>query len=79
MVREIVIPQTREYVLHIPGEYLNRQVEILVLPFDERASTQPRRKPLTLTTFRCGGVYREFSRRDAYRDALSGGIEFSNQ
>ena len=28
MAREIVIPHAREYVVRIPGEYLNRQVEM---------------------------------------------------
>ena len=70
MVREIVIPHAREYVVRIPGEYLNRQVEILVLPFDERPATVPEHRTLELTTFRCGGTYREFSRKDAYRETL---------
>jgi len=34
MQREIVIPQSDEYILHIPKEYINMKVEILVLPFD---------------------------------------------
>lgn len=35
MLREIITPQTQNYTLHIPLEYLNTQVEILVLPFVE--------------------------------------------
>lgn len=34
MIREIIIPKKRDYVLSIPEEYLNRKVEILVLPMD---------------------------------------------
>ena len=71
VVREVVIPHAREYVVRIPSEYLNRQVEILVLPFDERpAAASPEHRTLELTTFRCGGTYREFSRKDAYRETL---------
>ena len=70
LVREIVIPHACEYVVRIPGEYLNRQVEILVLPFDERPAISPEHRTLKLTTFRCGGTYREFSRKDAYRETL---------
>ena len=70
MAREIVIPQAREYVVRIPSEYLNRQVEILALPFDERPATAPEHRTLELTTFRCGGTYREFSRRDDYCETL---------
>lgn len=33
MLREIIKPQTQEYILHIPKEYLNQEIEILVLPF----------------------------------------------
>ena len=70
MAREIVIPQAREYVVRIPGEYLNRQVEILALPFNERPAASPEHRTLALTTFRCGGTHREFSRRDDYCETL---------
>lgn len=33
MLREIIKPQTQEYILHIPKEYLNQEIEILILPF----------------------------------------------
>ena len=33
MLREIIKPKSEEYILHIPKEYLNQEVEILVLPF----------------------------------------------
>jgi len=32
MIREIIRPQTQSYTINIPAEYLNREVEILVLP-----------------------------------------------
>ena len=35
MLREIITPQEQDYILHIPKEYLNTKVEILVLPFVE--------------------------------------------
>ncbi len=34
MVREIINPESEEYTVHIPKEYLNRKVEILILPFE---------------------------------------------
>ena len=34
MLREIITPQSDEYMIHIPKEYINTKVEILVLPFD---------------------------------------------
>ena len=35
MVRKIIKPQSEEYILHIPKEYIDTQVEILVLPLSE--------------------------------------------
>ncbi|CAA6801299.1 MAG: Unknown protein [uncultured Sulfurovum sp.] len=35
MLREIITPQSDEYMIHIPKEYINTKVEILVLPFAE--------------------------------------------
>jgi len=35
MIREIIKPQKEEYTIHIPKEYLNHKVEILILPFDD--------------------------------------------
>lgn len=36
MLREIITPKTHNYTVHIPLEYLNRPVEILVLPFSNK-------------------------------------------
>ncbi|MEA3354028.1 MAG: hypothetical protein U9Q33_09460 [Campylobacterota bacterium] len=33
MLRQIILPTEEHYDLHIPKEYLNHEVEILVLPF----------------------------------------------
>lgn len=35
MTREIIKPTSEYYSLHIPKEYINQKVEILVLPFSE--------------------------------------------
>ena len=34
MLREIIRPTSDSYNIHIPKEYINRDVEILVLPFN---------------------------------------------
>lgn len=34
MIREIVRPTSTEYIIHIPDEYIDKEVEILVLPID---------------------------------------------
>lgn len=36
MIREIIKPQQEEYTIHIPKEYLNTEIEILILPFSYR-------------------------------------------
>ena len=58
MVRKIVIPHNSHYTISIPSEYLNRTVEILVLPFDN-GNTHDNHVvgEFQLTTFRCGGKY----------------------
>lgn len=44
MIREIIRPTTNSYNIIIPDEYINKEVEILVLPFSlsykEKNSTQ---------------------------------------
>ena len=41
MLREIITPQTQDYTVKIPLEYLNTKVEILVLPFSENKVNRP--------------------------------------
>ncbi|MEA1911207.1 MAG: hypothetical protein U9N32_05965 [Spirochaetota bacterium] len=33
MIREIIRPSTNNYNIHIPEEYINQEIEILILPF----------------------------------------------
>ena len=40
MHREIITPQSGEYTVHIPKEYINTKVEILVLPFSMQNEIQ---------------------------------------
>ena len=37
MLREIIKSNSEEYILHIPKEYLNKRIEILVLPFENES------------------------------------------
>ena len=39
MVRKIIKPQSKEYTIHIPKEYADTQVEILVLPLEDMTKT----------------------------------------
>jgi hypothetical protein len=38
MLREIIRPTTKSYNIQIPQEYINTEVEILVLPFSSKKS-----------------------------------------
>jgi hypothetical protein len=49
MLKTIVIPHHNDYVLTLPNEYLNRQIEILVFPVDSNDSDQEAPQPLRLT------------------------------
>lgn len=33
MIREIIRPSSSNYSIHIPEEYINQEIEILILPF----------------------------------------------
>ena len=34
MIREIITPKSENYYVNIPKEYINKKIEILVLPFE---------------------------------------------
>ncbi|GEM_PF-2576180 len=56
MLREIIIPKEKQYTITIPPEYVNRRVEILILPYDGKDESV-RNKRLNLTPFcGCGGI-----------------------
>jgi hypothetical protein len=40
MLREIITPQSNEHTVHIPSEYINTKVEILVLPFSDSQTAE---------------------------------------
>jgi hypothetical protein len=35
MLREIIKPQSSQYTVNIPNEYINKNIEILILPLEE--------------------------------------------
>ncbi len=44
MLRQIIKPKTEKYLLNIPKEYLNKRVEILVLPYENSEDTDMPKK-----------------------------------
>lgn len=40
MVREVIRPTSDNYNIHIPKEYVNKEIEILILPFSYNKDTE---------------------------------------
>ena len=38
MIREIIIPRQREITLKIPDDYIDREVELIVTPIDNKSN-----------------------------------------
>jgi len=69
MLRKIIVPKENQYTITLPNEYLNRKIEVLVLPFDvDENEPEQKKAKLNLTTFKCGGKLRDFDRGDAYHE-----------
>lgn len=51
MIREIIRPTSEFYNIHIPKEYINQEVEILVLPFSyqqNKSETEAKKERVSL-------------------------------
>jgi len=46
MYREIIVPTSQKYILNIPKEYIDQEVEILVLPFSNYKQDKKKKKDL---------------------------------
>lgn len=71
MIREIFKISTDSITIKIPAELRNREVELLILPFDrvdKKVEITP--KKLFLTTYKCGALLRNFTREDAYFESI---------
>lgn len=60
MLREIITPQSDEYMIHIPKEYINTKVEILVLPF-AYANEKTIQKSKNKSKISLRGVFNEYA------------------
>jgi len=40
MIREIVKPKSQDFVIHLPNEYVNQDLEILVFPIQVKKEKQ---------------------------------------
>ncbi len=52
MIREIIKPQSQKYILHLPKEYINKKIEILVLPFDFNEEKKDRNSVIDFSKYK---------------------------
>lgn len=71
MIREIMNISTDFITIKIPDDLKNKEVELLILPIDEKQPVQKSLvKKLQLTTFKCKKLLRDFTREDAYLEFI---------
>ena len=70
VIREFREIDSDEIVIKIPRSFKERKVEIIVLPFEIPTKKETSSKKLSLTTYKCYGKKRDFSRSDAYEDRI---------
>lgn len=39
MLREIAVPKSEDFVLHIPREYLHKKIEFIAFPIEDKKAT----------------------------------------
>ena len=70
VIREFREIDSDEIVIKIPHSFTEKKVEIIVLP----AATPPKQKSsskeFSLTSYKCCGKKRDFTRSDAYEDRI---------
>ena len=68
--REFRTIHSERIEIEVPGEFKEKEVEILVLPLAPIQQKARIRKELHLTTYKCHGKKSDFSREDAYADRI---------
>lgn len=66
MLREIIKISSDFITIKIPDDLKNKEVELLILPFNEIMPAPNIVRKLHLTTFKCQSLLRNFTREDAY-------------
>jgi len=41
MIREVIRPQYTNFTINIPTSYIDKEVELIMFPLDERETTEP--------------------------------------
>lgn len=71
VLREIREAKTDRLEITLPAEFKKKKLEIIIFPIEETKKKRAPRKELNLTTYKCYGKKRDFTRKDAYN--FSGG------
>jgi len=69
LVSEVFTPSKNEITIKIPDELVSKQIELIILPFDNYTPQKANRK-LELSTYKCKGKLTNFTREDAYKKTL---------
>jgi hypothetical protein len=70
VIREFREIDSDEIVIKIPRSFTEKKVEIIVLPAETPSKQEFSSKEFPLTTYKCYGKKRDFTRSDAYEDRI---------
>jgi hypothetical protein len=70
MIREFRDVEADEIVIKIPRSFKEKRVEVIVLPAVEPDKKTSPSKGFPLTTYKCYGKKRDFTRADAYEERI---------
>ncbi len=70
VIREFREIDSDEIVIKIPRFFTEKKVEIIVLPAAPPHRQKSFSKDFSLTTYKCYGKKRDFTRSDAYEDRI---------
>jgi hypothetical protein len=70
VLREIREVETNKLEITLPDEFKKKKLEIIIFPIEETKKKLAPRKKLNLTTYKCYGKKRDFTRKDAYNDRI---------
>lgn len=70
VIREFREIDSDEIVIKIPRSFTEKKVEIIVLPAATPPKQESSSKEFSLTTYKCYGKKKDFTRSNAYEDRI---------
>jgi hypothetical protein len=70
LIREFRKIDSDEIVIKIPRSFKEKSVEVIILPAEVPEKRNSISKGFKLTTYRCSGKKRDFTRADAYDERI---------